>query len=42
VPDRTNMAILGHSSLQIVARYEHALPEHLVAAAERLATAFPS
>ena len=40
VPDRTIMAILGHSSLHIVAKYEHALPEHLQAAAERLQSAF--
>jgi site-specific recombinase XerD len=36
VPDRTIMAILGHSSLATVVKYEHALPEHLAQAALRL------
>jgi hypothetical protein len=36
VPDRTIMAILGHSSLATVVKYEHALLEHLAQAALRL------
>jgi integrase len=42
VPDRVIMAILGHSSPRMTARYQHVMSSMVASAAESLARVFPT